>query len=256
MKYLIVMRVIDRSPKVNYIHMTMKSLISSGLFRSKIPFEFHLFDGGSSCISYLNQYRDLKNLFVHKTEYKITRNENWLRSVGYINYTKHQYVIQLEDDLLFCDKWLESIDAYITKHQGLIDNNPMTSFYAAYKEIERRTKRKIEHWPGTYQQFYGTQCVLFKRDIALKVVKYIRNSLVNFDNYDFKFRKKGHVPHGMKGACIDLWLQEWGEHEYPHKSFILTCPSFVQHIGAAEGKHLHQSHFLGEQWSYIRRGND
>jgi hypothetical protein len=253
MGYLIVMRVIDRSPKVNYIHMTMRSLISSGLFRSEIPFELHLFDGGSPSIDYLNQYKELKNLFVHKIEHKITRNENWLRSVDYIKHTNHQYVIQLEDDLLFCDKWLESIDAYITKHQDLIDNNPMTSFYAAYKEIERRTKRKIEHWPGTYQQFYGTQCVLFKRDIALKVVKYIRDSLVNFDNYDFKFRKKGHIPHGMKGACIDLWLQEWGEHEYLHKSFILSCPSFVQHIGAAEGKHLHQSHFLGENWSYINK---
>lgn len=251
MEYLIVMRVIDRSPKENYIHTTMKSLINSGLFKSEIPFEIHLFDGGSDSTKYLNQYRGLKNLSIHNTKFKITRNENWLRSVDYVKSTNAKYVIQIEDDLLFCKYWLGSIDAYIKKHQALIDDNPMVSFYAPYPEIERRTKKKIEYWPGTFQQFYGTQCILFKRDIALKVVKYIRDAIKNIDTYPFHFRKLPHAG-GMLGACIDLWLQEWGIHEYEHKAFILSCPAFVQHIGYTEGKHLHQSHFIGENWSYIK----
>ena len=250
MKYLIVMRVIDRSPEVNYIHTTMKSLIKSGLFESKIPFEMHLFDGGSDSIEYLDEYYPIRNLFIHQTKFKITRNENWLRSVEFAKNTDCQYVIQIEDDLLFCKHWLGSIDAYIKKHQDLIDNNPMVSFYAPYPEIEKRTNRKIEYWEGTFQQFYGTQCVMFKRDIALKVVDYIRDAIKTFDTYPFHFRKMPHAG-GMVGACIDLWLQEWGVHEYPHKAFILSCPAFVQHIGATKDKHLHQSHFLGENWSYI-----
>jgi hypothetical protein len=251
MEYLIVMRVIDRSPNENYIHTTMKSLIKSGLFNSKIPFEMHLFDGGSDSIDYLNEYKELKNLFIHKIKFKITRNENWLRSVDHVRHTDAKYVIQIEDDLLFCKHWLGSIDAYVKKHQALIDDNPMVSFYAPYPEIERRTKRKMEYSPGTFKQFYGTQCVMFKRDIALKVVEYIRDAIKNFDTYPFHYRKMKHAG-GMLGACIDLWLQEWAVHEYPNKSFILSCPAFVQHIGRAEGKHLHQSHFLGENWSYIK----
>jgi hypothetical protein len=252
MKYLIVMRVVDRSPNENYIHTTMKSIINSGLFNSKIPFEFHLFNGIPSSIEYLNQYKSLKNLFIHETKEKITRNENWLRSVEYAKHTDCEYIIQIEDDLLFCKHWLASIDAYIKKHQSLIDDNPMLSFYAPYPEIEKRTEKKIEYWAGTYQQFYGTQCIVFKKDIALKVVEYIRDAIKNFDTYPFRFRKMPHAG-GMVGACIDLWLQEWGVHEYPNKSFILSCPAFVQHIGETEGKHLHQSHFLGENWSYIKK---
>lgn len=250
--YLIVMRVIDRSPKQNYIYETMGSLISSGLFKSKIPFEMHLFDGGSPSINYLNQYKKLNNLFIHKTplEKKITRNENWLRSIQYCDGKDCEYVIQIEDDILVCNKWLESIDAFLKKHKKLVDENPMVSFYAPYKEIERRTDKKMEYWPGSYQQFYGTQCIVFKRSIALKVVEHIRNGIKNFDTYPFHFRKMKYAS-GMLGACIDLWLQEWGWYEYPGKNFIASCPAFVQHIGETENKHLHQSHFLGENWSYI-----
>jgi hypothetical protein len=229
----------------------MKSLISSGLFKSEIPFEIHLFDGGSASIDYLDEYYPIRNLFIHKTKEKITRNENWLRSIEYCKDIDCEYVIQIEDDILFCNKWLESIDAYIKKHQSLIDDNPMISFYAAYPEIEKRTKNKIEYWPGTFQQFYGTQCIVFKKDIALKAVDHIIKGINNFNTYPFHFRKAQHAG-GMIGACIDLWLQEWGIHEYPKKSFILSCPAFVQHIGETEGKHLHQSYFLGQKWSYIK----
>jgi len=251
MKYLVVMRVVDRSPNENYIHTTMKSLIKSGLFKSKIPFEFHLFDGRPNSSDYLDQYKSLEKLFIHKTEKEITRNENWLRSVEYAKHTDCKYVIQIEDDIIFCKHWLGSIDAYITKHQKAIDDIPMVAFYAPYPIIEKNTKKKIEHYPGTYQQFYGTQCILFRKDIALKVVEYIRDAIKNFDTYPFHYRKMPHAG-GMIGACIDLWLQEWGIHEYPKKNFLFSCPAFVQHIGRTEGKHLHQSHFLGEDWSYIK----
>jgi hypothetical protein len=249
MKYLISMRTMDRFPKKSYMHKTMGSLIKSGLFESIIPFELHLFDGGSTSIDYLRQYKSLDNLFIHKTNSKITRNENWLRSIEHIRYFNYDYVIQIEDDILVCDNWLESIDAYIKKHQKLIDKNPMTSFYAPYKEIERKTSKKIEYWEQSYQQFYGTQCILFKKDIALKVIEYIKNGIGDFDNCSFKFRGEKYG-RGMIGACIDLWLQEWGAANYSDKYFLVSCPSFVQHIGEIENKHLHQSHFLGENWSY------
>ena len=251
MKYFITMRCIDRSPKENYIHTTMKSLIKSGLFESDIPFEFHLFDGkANSSTEYLDQYKSLKNLYVHKTENEITKNENWLRSVKFVDSIDCDYVIQLEDDLLFCKNWLESINEYIEKHKYLIRNNPMVSFYSAYKEIERRTIKKKDSWRQEYWKFYGTQCVLFKKDTALEVVNHIENGIKNFDTYPFKIRKRENAG-GMKAACIDLWLQEWGTNTYSKKHFIISCPSFVQHIGIAENKHLHQSHFLGENWSYV-----
>lgn len=250
MKYFITMRCIDRSPKENYIHTTMKSLIASGLFNSKLSFEFHLFDGGSPSLDYLKQYKELKNLSIHTPKVETTKNEDWLRAVGYCEQIKCDYVIQLEDDILFCNKWLESINTYLKKHKKLIDDNPMVSFYTPYKEIERRTKKKIEYWDQSFQQFYGTQCILFKKDIALKAVNHIIKGIKDINNYSFKFRKKNHKPAGMIGACIDLWLQEWGVHEYPNKFFIASCPSFVQHIGETPNKHLHQSHFLGQKWSY------
>lgn len=250
MKYFITIRVVDRSPKENYIYTTMKSLITSGLFNSKIPFELHLFDGKPNSSEYLNKYESLENLFVHRTEKEITRNENWLRSIEYCKDKDCEYVIQLEDDILFCKHWLESIDAYIAKNQKFVNKVPMVTFYSAYQEVRRKTEAKREYWNQSFQQFYGTQCILFKKDIALKAVKHIIDGIENIDKYMFKFREKGHKPVGMKGACIDLWLQEWGVHEYPNKYFLVSCPSFVQHIGETEGKHLHQSHFLGENWSY------
>lgn len=251
MKYFITMRCIDRSPNENYIHTTMKSLIKSGLFESDIPFEFHLFNGKvNSSIEYLDQYKLLKNLYIHKTENEITKNENWLRSIKFVNSTDCDYVIQLEDDLLFCKDWLESIDVFIRKHKYLVRNNPMVSFYAAYREIERRTNKKQEFWKQEYKKFYGTQCVLFSKDIALKVVEHIENGIKNFDTYPFKIRSRKNA-YGMKSACIDLWLQEWGMNIYPSNHFVVSCPAFVQHIGEVENKHLHQSYFLGEEWSYI-----
>lgn len=251
MKYLISMRTMDRSPKKSYMHKTMGSLIKSGLFESIIPFELHLFDGGSLSIDYLRQYKSLNNLFIHEVDHKITRNENWLRSIEYVKHFNCDYIIQLEDDILVCDNWLESIDSYIKKHPTLINRNPMTSFYAPYKEIERKTAKKVDNWEQNYQQFYGTQCILFKKDIALEVVEYIKNGIENFDDCSFKFRGEKYG-RGMIGGCIDLWLQEWGAANYSGKHFLVSCPSFVQHIGRIKNKHLHQSHFLGEDWSYYK----
>lgn len=251
MKYFIAMRVIDRSSGEHYTHTTMKSLINSGLFESKIPFELHLFDGGSSSIDYLNQYKSLKNLFFHEAKEKTTKNENWLRSIEHCKDKDCKYVILLEDDLLFCKYWLESIDDYITKYQKFVNEAPMVSFYAAYQEIRRRTDEEKEYWRQRFQQFYGTQCILFKKDIALKAAEHITNGIKNINDYSFKFRGKNRrIPVGMMSACIDLWLQEWGVHEYPKRHFFVSCPSFVQHMGEAENKHLHQSHFLGEDWTY------
>jgi len=228
----------------------MESLIKSGLFESKISFELHLFDGKSSSLDYLNQYKLLRNTFIHKTKKNITRNENWLRSVHHCKNKNCKFIIQIEDDILFCKNWLESINSYVTKHEKLVNKNPMVTFYAAYQEIKRRTNKKVEYWEESFQQFYGTQCILFKKDIALKAVKHITDGIKNINNYTFKYRKKDVIPLGMKGACIDLWLQEWGIHEYKGKFFLASCPSFVQHIGRSENKHLHQSHFLGEDHAY------
>ena len=250
MKYLIVMRVFDNNPPNSNIHDTMRSLIKSKLFESQIDFEFHLFDGGSSSINYLDKYKELNKLFIHETDKKITKNENWLRSIEYAKEVNCEYIISLEDDLLFCKKWIESVDKFLEKYRHLLNNrSKMFTFYSSYKEVENKTNEKAEYWKEPYSKFYGTQCILFTKENALKCADHIKKGINDIKNYPFKFRKAENA-FGLIEQCIDLWMQEWGQNTYPDHHFIASCPAFVQHMGRKEGRRLHQSHFLGEEWSY------
>lgn len=256
MKYYICMRTFNSlynpKPRKNKIKRTLESLEKSGLFKSNIPFEFHLFDGGSPDINYLLSSVK-EHMTLHRFINRLTRNENWLQSIEYSTYIDCDYIISLEDDLLFCKNWLESIDKYIKNNSNVINTNPMTTFYSAYKEIEERYKlkeRKLTYWDMNYNLFYGTQCVLFKKDIGLFAAKHIKEGIKNFNTYKFNFRNRKNCG-GMKVMCIDLWLQEWAKNCYKNQKFIASVPCFVQHIGAKAGEpRYHHGFFLGEEWSY------
>lgn len=250
MKYYIAMRVFDKrnSGGTNYLHKTIGSMMRSGLFDSS-DFELHLFDGGSKSMDYLNPYFGLRNTHVHKVDGKITNNENWLRSVDYAERLDCDHILCVEDDILVCDRWIESIKKFVMNNNHLIDTNPMVSFYAPYSEIKQRTENRDKHWKYPYRKFYGTQCVMFRKLVGLECSRHIRNAIENMDQYNFNFRERC-AANGMKSRSIDLWLQEWGINEFPKQTFVASCPSYVQHIGRKGENHLHQSHFLGEDWSY------
>lgn len=240
-------------PPENYFHITMESLKKSGLFESDINYELHLFDGGSLNLDYLNEYKEWKNVFIHPTDKYITRNENWIRALKYSENVNCNYVIGLEDDLKFCKNWIESIHKFTSENKKLIDNNPMTMFYCPYQEIERKYNNKKLYWLQPYKKFYGTQCIMFTKQRAIHCANHIEHAILNHKDYKFNFRSK--ISSGMFTQAFDMWLQEWGQSEFPKKYFVASAPSFVQHIGEKGHCKYHTSFFLGEDWSYVKKSN-
>lgn len=273
MKYLIVMRTINRDYSINdytdnFIHTTINSLIKSDLFKSKCDFEFHLFDGGvplndkllpisieKPSIEYLNKYKYLKNTFIHCADKYLTKNENWLRMISETKYIVYDYLIMLEDDLVFCNKWIESINLFCNKYENLLNNHPFISFYASYKEIEKEYKKGKEYWDQyTAEQFYGTQCILFKKKKALECFDYISNGIENINDIVFKKPRNTEL---LKIRCIDLWIQEWLMNKYPDSNVVASCPSFVQHIGEKTASHLnlHQSFKFDDDSNFYKKNS-
>lgn len=231
--YVIAMTVCNRSELggETLLELTMNSLIKSGLFESKINFKILLHDTGSDDTSYLEKYENIPNIIIKKCPVRTIQRINAYNMLKYIEeQLKCDYVICIEDDILFSKNWIENIDGWIKKYKKSTDI--LFTFYCSYEVQKKYFEDEYETW-NTYNidNFYGTQCYVFQ---------YNRINELSKIYYDSDLTKNEYV-----GMLLQKWVKK-----YSIKSYIKACvPCIVQHInrGTSLKSVSHTSFtFLGE----------
>jgi len=224
------MRTINRAPKTNYLDTTLKNLEQGGLFKSRIPFSFQIFDSGSEDLTYL---KGIEGRYpVVRTKSRLSLLGNAARALSQGSQQDCDFVIFLEDDIEVCSRWLESIDGWLSHYCS--EAMRIAVFYTPYPDVLRCFKEKRPVWKYPSRAFYGSQCFALRRDDAESLSRYLSS---------------------VECKGTDLIIKDWLNLTYPTNPFFYaSCPSFVQHIGIDSSlgeRKAHQcSSYQGQNWKF------
>ncbi len=245
-----VMVTVDRGPKPNYLTPTIYSLERGGLLTSDRLYMLLICDGddgewAQDGISLkLSERTSLRVCIpnIGAVEGPLPANKNVAEALECGEYysSKDGWVLFLEDDIVVCANFFDSVAAWLDKHAR--EDRRVYAFGCAYPQVEAGFELYKESWNYPIQGFYGTQCFAIRSNDALSLSKYLTAHC-----YD---RNK-------QGTQYDLLMHDWSKEEYPHiDHFLASCPSFVDHIGMESvinpraNVHTFPS-FPGEEWSYV-----
>jgi hypothetical protein len=238
MEYGVMVRTFDRG-RVNYLEQTLESFQRSIAPHALVSGSLHLFDSGSPDPAWLDGYPGVH----HFPERKLTPNENAVALMRGVAEVDCDWALFLEDDIIFCDDFLGSVDRWLTEHAS--PDRHLYSFYTPYKEVQNAAERGDTYWQYPIKNFYGTQCLAMRREDMLSAADGLELIMATW--------------HSTKG--YDLLLKAWAKETWPKIDYFLaSAPSFVQHIGtesaisSAAAFHSNGS-FQGEAWSYKGRVN-
>lgn len=209
MKYAIVMTVCNRSELGggDTLDKTMNSLKNSGLWESGIDFTLLLHDTGSDNKTYLDKYKNLPNTII---ECNKNREMMLINVINMLVYTKEHipcdYIVYLEDDIIFCKNWIQNVDAWLNKNVDY--DNWFVSFFYPYPKED--FKSQVIKLPS--EKYYGTQC--------LGIMRSKLESLIN--HFDAK-NKEGYQ------TGQDMFIREWLVLGNNSEFIKFSNPSLIQH---------------------------
>lgn len=178
---------------------------------------------------------------------------NVARALKWASEQPREWVLFLEDDLLFCDRFIDSVAVWLSEHTIMapfqVLQSPVYLFGSVtineYNDSLYSTpwSRLNSSWaPVPIDGFYGTQAFAIRREDAASLSTCLTN-LVNFTDRD--------------PGKYDLAMVDWCRATYPSVThFIASIPSFVQHIGEESSIRPGEPSFTfpsfpGEEWSYV-----
>lgn len=223
----------DRSPKRNYLGETYKNLERAGVLASSHLAFLKIMDSGSPVQFFkdnLPLQLDARNLFTHPR----TLQQNAARCIQLASVGTHDFAMVLEDDLDFCDEFLEQVVAWL-------EDNPHYLMYvlgANYDQIRHIVEKGGSVWHYPVTAFYGAQALVWRREDAAQLAEWL-----------------GPDPHrnGTRDHGHDLLLQEWGKSRGV-EHFLASAPCMVQHIGVQSGigNRYFQFPWGGREWRYAQ----
>lgn len=239
-----VMITMDRHPGPNYLHQTLTSLAPSRLPENSL---LALFDSRPHNQQRPRHHCDLmlstglKRIFYPTdSRGRIQANENASAALSWGAKHSSEWVIFLEDDLLFCADFFNSIQRWLSKHAKM--NRRIYSFGCAYPQVENKGELNHECWDHyAIESFYGTQCFAVRREDAVDLAAYLLHQC---------FAER------FKPGEYDLGIAHWHSVRYPELGyFSASCPSFVQHIGThssirPDSEPFNFPSWPGPEWSY------
>lgn len=224
---------VDRSPKQNFFGQTMTALDRSGVFDSPLLDRFTIFDSGSPNFDFLSTY----TYGWPVDSAKRCPVENTAAALLFAGSSPSPWVLFLEDDIDVCDKFLESVSAWLADHEEHYKVFPLGANYEQIVALERLGKTA---WRYSIEQFYGTLAVAMRAETAQQIGRYLLR------------RHAG--PTKRDGAPYDLYMSDWAR-EQGITHFLTPVPSFVQHTGVESvirpGSifHTYES-WPGPKWAY------
>jgi len=235
--YIVVCTTVDRFPKPNYIDRTLESLERSGFFDSDLRPALVLTNSNPARGEYLEKFRRLPRTTVTDPGTAAGLSVNAGSAIVAAARTGADYIIIIEDDIIFCNRWIESIDAWLRSHASA--EHRLFSFFTPYREVTNAMNQGRDSWKYPLQAYYGAQCWGVRGGDGRSIGEFIRTCPGNYD----------------------VALQHWVKRAYPQVSHHLaSCPSFVQHIGLisalGSGNPPVIDDFPGERWSYAGSNPD
>ncbi len=234
-KYVIVMQTFNREKKFgkNLLQDTIDSLIKSGLWKSSVKFHLVIHDSTNGENPALNGLENLENTTIVRDCSIGGQLGNAYTSLKYAqeNFIS-EYVISVEDDIIFCKNWIDNIDDWITKN--IKEDDILFSFFTPYNHTKLLYDINIEVWDGyKNEDFYGNQCICFRHSQLNNICKIFKEKL-DIGKID--------------GS--DIILHEWLEKYNKKQTIKASCPCLVQHRNlfstVTHGSVVLSSSFLGE----------
>lgn len=207
--FRVVIKTFKRTP--DYLNETMKNLARAGVLASPHLVRLDVHDGVG-----------------------ITMHQNAQRCIELAAEGDHDFAMVLEDDLDFCDNFLENVALWL--EDFAVEEKNMYVLGANYSQIHMVTERGGRAWAYPVGAFYGAQALLWRRKDAEELAQWL-----------------GPDPdyNGIKNHGHDLKLQQWGK-THGIEFFTASAPCMVQHIGEQSGinNRFFQFPWGGRDWKY------
>lgn len=241
----IAIKTMDRRPRGsrNYLGETVRNMERAGVFRSLLLHSLTIVDSGSPDFSdffrvemYDADRRAANGRMTQVMSGRWTLHQTAAAAIREVAATGAQWCMVLEDDLDFCDRFLESVVGWLEDHAR--DDRRMYAFGANYAQIASRLS--AGEWDYPVGSFYGAQALAWKRKDAAQLAEWL--------GPDPSYR-------GVRDHGHDLLLQQWGK-AVGLTHFLASAPSFVQHVGSDSGINNRFFQFAtwpGRGWKYSRR---
>lgn len=206
----------------NYLFDTLRSFSRAGVFQSPRLDSFHVIDSGSRDTVFFQGLESYPAI-VHRGERR-TPNQNAGYALKVGADSGAPWVLFCEDDIDVCADFLGSVGRWLDKYAR--EDRRLYTFGS--NQSAATGGIKDVHISG----FYGTTCYALRHDDARSMSQFITENPLYRGG---RFYGTGPDGTGVPVAH-DLHYHEWAERTYPEIMFFAaSCPSFVQHIGAASG---------------------
>jgi hypothetical protein len=228
MNLLIGMTTANRYPRTNYVSRTLKALHKQGVRNDRL----HVFVGGE--VKWFQQavkgFDDV--CILHASKKYLNRNENGVFMVTGV--PKCDWVLFLEDDLAFCDDFVQSVENWLTIHAR--ENRRLYSFFSRHGRPVGDVQ-SYDYCPC--KPALGFLAMAMRWEDAQKFGAWAQNRMKTWK------RKNG----------FDELLRFWLRAQYPGTKILCAKPCFVQHTGDDSLAHPGKArritpHFAGERWRY------
>jgi len=234
MSLLLTIRTANRTPKANYLGMTLVSLRSQGVE----PEQIHVVatDHDTSWMTIPS------GITVHVPGVHRRPNENALAQIDLMHRYPADWIAMSEDDLAWCRHPLESIERWLTKHA-----TPERLFYRffAFGSL-KPIARDVYETPLKEQK--GSQVVAMRSDDAPRFARWARAHPRDWRPNGAPFQDRPH-------DGFDKLLGYWALQDNPKVTTgLVSKPFFVRHLGVESAIHSHglrrDDQFGGPDWSY------
>lgn len=227
MRLQVGMTVADRSPRTNYARATIDALLAQGIKREN----FHVFASDPD-VAWLGSD---EGFTLHVPMKRLTRNENGLALLQGI--PKCDWVLHLEDDLVFCDDFLGSVSRWLSKYMC---QRQVYTFCV----MRGQPPAGCEAWDQP-QNAWGCMAVAMRWKHLQEFASFVERAIPEW---------RTGMTSGWRQSGFDMMLRMWAG-----APFLASNPSFVQHAGRESLTHAFRNRpfikspfFAGPEWSYRR----
>lgn len=213
--FAIAIRTFDRTPRRNYLDVTLANLRRAGAFADPRVLGIVVADSGGARPGFLDEARRVARVVEEAPkEAPRTPNKNAAHALRLGAALRSDWVMFLEDDVDFIADVIAGVDLWLARRA--VPGPMVYPLCAAYAPVRDAVARGSDVWDEKLSLFYGTQGFVVPTACALELA----------DAADAYGRRE----------CFDFATSGWAASRgVTH--FRVMCPSVVQHIGVESSLH-------------------
>jgi hypothetical protein len=227
----------ERPVKENYLQRTVAQLVGQGVR------DLRVHGSKPSDQAWIAQELGshlLSKVQVFTPDVELSANANALAALDALDFEAYDWVLLLEDDLLFCSKFVPSVQRWLLKH-GAPDRN-VFRFFGFVAPLNKR----VSAFDHSLKKLRASQVIALRVEDARDFLAWGHINLPTW-------RGKGPLA-AKPGIAFDKFVAAWSQARWPNRPGVLSWPYFVDHIGVQSSLHvvggMNHVPFAGTRWSY------